>query len=317
MVSSEAQVGGGHGPSFSCRLPCPQTLPCSPPLSPRSCKGRTTPSPTPASLQIHSSTHHVKRLFKCQHGGRAHVSPAGHVCSPPLSSSSPALLFQGRQVFNLGLYPLSPSSPHFIHSEPWSSHCLHCKCCWHGGHRVPSGMPTQPQTRPMTFLLVNQKRKKKEKKEKKKQKKEKTTKPNPKPCKKKNHTTPVGHRLLFKETFLPNYLKASSATWWWHPPWPAHPPTVCLWGEGSAPHPALLPPCRWAAQAGGWAGGAAHCLYPPPLSKPSFRASCCVGRGEPAVQSGPRCPPSPGGPSSRCLRPRFSHRMFYQTVHMV
>lgn len=186
--------------------------------------------------------------------------PLPHVFPPPpLSSSSPALPFQGRQGFNLGLYPLNRSSPHFIHSKPWRSHCLHCKCCWPGGHRILSGLPTQPQTQPMTFLLVNQKRKKKGKRR-------KNNKTKPKTMQKKKQTTPhrLGPGYFLKKTFLPNYLKASSATWWWHPPWPAHPPTVCLWGGGSAPHPALLPPSRGAAQAGGWAGGAAHCLYPPP-----------------------------------------------------
>lgn len=186
------------------------------------------------SLDSSLHPHPIKRLFECQHGGRAHVPPAARACPPPLSSSSPASPFQGRQGFNLGLYPLNRSSPYFIHTEPWCSHCLHCKCCWHRGHTL--WMLTQPQTRPMTFLLLNQKRKKKGKKE----KKPTTTKPNPKPCKK-THATPVGARLLFKETFLPNYLKASSATWWWHPPWPAHPPTVCLGGEGLHPTPPHCP----------------------------------------------------------------------------
>lgn len=245
--------------------------------------------------------------------------PLLHELAPHLlSSSSPASPFQGRQGFNLGLYPLNRSSPHFIHSEPWRSHCLHCKCCWHGGHTL--GMPTQPQTRPMTFLLVNQKRKKKEKKKKKKKTQQNQTQNHAK----KNHTTPVGARLPFKETFLPNYLKASSATWWRHPPWPAHPPTACLGGEGLHPTPPRCPhPDRQLRQEGGQ-GVLPTASIPPLFLSLVFRASCCVGRGEPPVQSRARCterpplsPSAQGGPSSRCLRPRFSHRMFYRIVHMV
>lgn len=231
-----------------------------------------------------------------------------------MSSSSPALPFQGRQGFNLGLYPLEPFQPpfHSLRALGLSLFTLQVLLAWEAQDPLGDAHLATNTTDDIPFS----KPEKKEERKKGKKKKRKNDKTKPKTMQK-THTTPVGHRLLFKETFLPNYLKASSATWWWHPPWPAHPPTVCLWGGGSAPHPALLPPSRRAAQAGGWAGGAAHCLYPPLFLSLVFRASSCVGRGEPAVQSGPRCPPIPGGPFSRCLRPRFSHRMFYRIVHMV
>lgn len=121
--------------------------------------------------------------------------------------------------------------------------------------------------------------------------------------------------MLFKEIFLPNYLKASSATWWRCPRWPAHPPTVCL-GGGSTPHPASLPPTPLprgmgspqqavAGQEGGQ-GAAARCLYSPPLlSKPSFVGlAVALGEESPLYRAAPAVPPWPGGAPSagaRCL----------------
>lgn len=134
---------------------------------------------------------------------------------------------------------------------------------------------------------------------------------------KKTHTTPVGARLPFKETFLPNYLKASSATWWRHPPWPAHPPTACLGGEGLHPTPPRCPhPDRQLRQEGGQ-GVLPTASIPPLFLSLVFRASCCVGRGEPPVQSRARCterPPLSPSAQGGTLQPVPAASLFPQDV---
>lgn len=154
-----------------------------------------------------------------------------------MSSSSPALPFQGRQGFNLGLYPLEPFQPpfHSLRALGLSLFTLQVLLAWEAQDPLGDAHPATNTADDIPFSKTRKERRKK-----KRQKKRKNDKTKPKTMQK-THTTPVGHRLLFKETFLPNYLKASSATWWWHPPWPAHPPTVCLWGEGLHPTPPCCP----------------------------------------------------------------------------